>query len=691
MRSVGSYWLVAELDDSAADMRRFLGVSSESPNQGALLEVAPDALAAAPSYGVRFQAEGQRSARLTGPAAVEFLSAGSLPRPWRAYRYVPSIPLWEALALSGGALPTTAVLRLGARAARTLALAHSNGLVHAGISPASVAVGYGGPLLLGFGGVRAATSEGQPRGGCPGVVESSLPPEQARGDAPQPLGDIYALGMVLAFAATGNVPGQVDELPSPLREIVARCTAADPNARPQAATLTRELVEEPSGEWLPHAVTAAIQEQETAVRTAVEEIGQRHEAGAPSTVPSASDPRKRTTGRRRLLLGAAVGAAGVFLGGVSAYATNRQDGTSQRGGEPAPKGAAPEPLWSCGLPFKANETDMLRPPVVWDDRVAVYAAGRTLVGVDLGDGTRRWSAKGLWSRGTLQLLGEGSMLVPGKTPKVVSAESGEVEWTVSDYKRGKSTEFVAPLGSSGDVFWFLARRDGGRRDGEFEVVAYDVGERAELWRAPLTRPALGALHRQGDLLLVPEGEDALAALSLSSGKRRWTQKYPGVSWEMGGPAATTVPGGLLAVSMGAKLHLFDARTAEKRWTFEREGSQPFGAAVHRDGVLYVMNGDAAVYAVEVRTGRWKWQGGSRLQHTSSLSQPPVMLSTSGDTLITSPSSTVDAYRTDTGEVLWHFTSLGGAEDKGVSGVANGLAAGKVLVHNAGVVHALPVD
>ena len=60
-----------------------------------------------------------------------------------------------------------------------------------------------------------------------------------------PASDIYSLGAVLLYAATGNlvshVAGHPEQLPGELRPVIERCLAADPARRPTAAQLLTEL------------------------------------------------------------------------------------------------------------------------------------------------------------------------------------------------------------------------------------------------------------------------------------------------------------------------------------------------------------------------------------------------------------------------------------------------------------------
>lgn len=72
----------------------------------------------------------------------------------------------------------------------------------------------------------------------------SLPPEQASGGRPRPLGDVYALGATLAFAAAGHTAPERDELPVSIRSLIGRCLSRDPGTRPHPAELPDEFAPE---------------------------------------------------------------------------------------------------------------------------------------------------------------------------------------------------------------------------------------------------------------------------------------------------------------------------------------------------------------------------------------------------------------------------------------------------------------
>lgn len=248
-RRLGPYHLIARLapgeDDSPAAARLFLARSAGGVRT-VLISTPSAEFAHDAAYRGRFLTEAENARRLGGirplaRLAPAEISGNASALPWSAFPYRPMLPLPGALQVCGGPLPIRTVCALGAALAETLAEIHGAGLTHAGITPGTVFVTADGPWLGGFGAVRTAGPDGQTRRSLSGPAADDLPPEQAAGGRPRPLGDVYALGAVLAYAVTGRrLPG-AGELPQELRSIVLPCLAPDPADRPTAAALADGL------------------------------------------------------------------------------------------------------------------------------------------------------------------------------------------------------------------------------------------------------------------------------------------------------------------------------------------------------------------------------------------------------------------------------------------------------------------
>jgi hypothetical protein len=167
-------------------------------------------------------------------------------------------PTLAAVVTAHGPLPVNSVLTLAAGLAQALSAAHAACVVHHDLSPASVLLTADGPRLTGFGAPRT-DGHGQ---AARAVPLNFPPPERAAVAQADPASDIFNLGAVLLYAATGNLMSHfawhLDQLPGELRPVIERCMAADPARRPTAAGLVTELTAaRPHAAWPPSRIPAA--------------------------------------------------------------------------------------------------------------------------------------------------------------------------------------------------------------------------------------------------------------------------------------------------------------------------------------------------------------------------------------------------------------------------------------------------
>ncbi|MFS0696382.1 bifunctional serine/threonine-protein kinase/ABC transporter substrate-binding protein [Streptomyces nitrosporeus] len=306
-----------------------------------------------PAFRARFRREAEAAGRVTGPGVVPVTGADTeAGQPWLATEFVPGPSLAETVAAQGP-LPPGTVRTLGVRLARVLAAAHGEGLVHRDVKPGNVLLTWDGPRLIDFGiarhlGATALTATGALLG-TPGY----LAPEQAAGERSGPPCDVFALGCVLAFAATGRRPfgdgpaagvlfrtvheePRLRGLPPGLRGPVTACLAKDPGARPTARQAEELLAAfGPGTEWRVPGLSAVIAER-SAAALALPDPGPPEPSGppAPATPPAT---------RRRLLLAGAAGAVLLAGGGTAALVTARR-GTGGTSGT-----AGTLPTWTIGL------------------------------------------------------------------------------------------------------------------------------------------------------------------------------------------------------------------------------------------------------------------------------------------------------------------------------------------------------
>jgi hypothetical protein len=236
----------------------------------------------------RFVREGKLLARLAHPAIVPVHDAGVADGlPYYAMEYVEGRTLADRLA--DGPLDPAGVLALGAALLDALAAAHRQGIVHRDIKPANIFLS-GTRILLGdFGAARVDTADvALTESGALVGTPAYMAPEQLTGGAVTSRTDLYAVGMVLYEAATGNrwLPAAAPEhgdwsrVPSRLAKPLMRALAVVPDARwPDAERFRAALRRRRPG-------TALVVAAAAAVATALVVLGPRRDP-----TPSVATPR----------------------------------------------------------------------------------------------------------------------------------------------------------------------------------------------------------------------------------------------------------------------------------------------------------------------------------------------------------------------------------------------------------------
>ncbi|MEK8144827.1 hypothetical protein NKH18_34585 [Streptomyces sp. M10(2022)] len=159
-----------------------------------------------PAFRRRFQSEARTAERLAGGWVQPQLTAPGEDTQdglWTAGPYVPALTLAEAIDLTGP-LPERAVRILGAGLAETLSRVHATGAVLQGLAPGTVLLAQDGPRLTAFGPLGAAAAAEARPGGQLSVRLGYLTPEQVDGKDAGTASDLFVLGLLLAYAATGT-------------------------------------------------------------------------------------------------------------------------------------------------------------------------------------------------------------------------------------------------------------------------------------------------------------------------------------------------------------------------------------------------------------------------------------------------------------------------------------------------------
>ncbi|MGW9118131.1 protein kinase domain-containing protein [Streptomyces sp. NPDC055663] len=282
---IGPYLLIGRL--GAGGMGRVYLARSEGGRTVAV-KVVHDGFVHNPEFRRRFAQEVESARKVGGTWTAPVLDADiEGPVPWVATGYIPGPDLHAVVSGEHGPLPLASVLALANGLARALGDIHGAGLVHRDLKPSNVLLTVDGPRVIDFGIARALVTPVDGFLTRTGAVIGSpgfMSPEQVRGEPRvAPASDVFCLGTVLHYAATGRTPfGALDRgahalmfriaeeeadltgLQPPLAELVRDCLDKDPRNRPatdEIAVRTEpwSLAARPA--WLPAELLARLGSQ----------------------------------------------------------------------------------------------------------------------------------------------------------------------------------------------------------------------------------------------------------------------------------------------------------------------------------------------------------------------------------------------------------------------------------------------
>ncbi|WP_125513190.1 PQQ-binding-like beta-propeller repeat protein [Streptomyces sp. WAC 01529] len=605
---IGPYRVIREL--GAGGMGRVHLAASRSGRAVAVKVVRPE-LAADPDFRRRFKAEVDAARAVSGAFTAPVVDADPEgPQPWLATAYIPGPSLTEALE-AHGPMPEPTLRVLGGGLAEALGAIHRAGLIHRDLKPSNILLTLDGPRVIDFGISRAVdgtvlTAEGQVAG-SPGFMS----PEQSRGVELTPASDVFAFGAVLAFAATGVPPFGTG--------------AAH-------ALLYRAAYEEPQLHGVPHGllgIVTACLDKDPARRPTVDHLQAwlRPEttAGWLGAVELQVTEDQRTLqealrapllSRRRLLTGGAALAATAAAGGTVWYLRSR-DGNGEGGGGSA---ATPELDWSKELSQPAMSLSAV-------------------------------------TRSTLLCTQKAS-------GACFDRESGKLLW---EDLSGQNTDALTD-----DKRVYTVRTDG-------KVHAFDGRSGKEVWDASPAGDGAPKLDlSDGDLVMTASG-GRFQALEASSGEVRWTSRdvkegsmvlgvTPAGALLAWGSASKTNPAAMLS-----GFSALDRETGDRIWAkdlvtlYAPDGSRgepkskakPTGKV--RSKVLYAIDADMKLLAIDPDNGKTRWSEPTRLPPTNSeILGFTGALSLLGDTLFCYPSTNfggstrglLTAFDPESGKTRW---------------------------------------
>ncbi|MGK5639549.1 protein kinase domain-containing protein [Streptomyces sp. URMC 126] len=531
---LGPYRLVGVL--GAGGMGKvYLG--RDAAGATAAVKVLHPEMAHDPHMAQRFVREAQAAQAVTSAGVARVLGAWTEGgRPWIATEFLAGPTLTEAVERHGP-FDEAGVRALGAALARTLGDIHAAGLVHRDIKPSNIVLTSSGPRVIDFGIARPEHGLTLTTTGTNPVTPGYGAPEQVLGRRVGPPGDVFSLGAVLAFAATGRraydgtdvasvqykvVHEEPDlaGLTAPLHALIAPCLAREPEHRPQPALIVTAMAPPRGADrvWRRGPLAADVTRRETEARKLATLTGTTAAAPGPGL------------SRRRLVTALVAGGATVAAaGGTGAWWFLRDGGASGREaltGDPAPP---PRP-WDA-KPLTTGQYEEGRPPAeLWGPvttfpfapaplpvgALVVTMTGDGVTALDVRNGTPKWQAKsepyGRFAGGS------GIVAAPFDRGRLVGldAATGDERWSAA-------VDADHVLAMDGERVYFV---DGAAAMRPDRLGAFDLRSRTVRWTVPHPdrtpshgEPALVATGR--DRLVVHGSEGSVHALDATTGRTVW--------------------------------------------------------------------------------------------------------------------------------------------------------------------------
>ncbi|MFI6008297.1 PQQ-binding-like beta-propeller repeat protein [Streptomyces sp. NPDC051243] len=569
-------------------------------------------------FRVRFTREVEAARAVSGFYTAAVVDAD--PRaavPWLATAYVPA-PSLEEIVNECGPLPAQAVRWLAAGVAEALQSIHGAGLVHRDLKPSNVLVVEDGPRVIDFGIASGVSNTRLTMTNVAVGTPAYMSPEQAK-DSRSVTGasDVFSLGSMLVFAATGHPPfhganpvetvfmllregPDLEGLPNELRPLIESCMQMDPTARPNPADLQAQLAPHLFGSGSDDSGTASAWLPERAVS-----LIEARRGGRPATKPSSSSGRS---------------------GGRNAPAPAPAPVPPPPSHDPVVPGPQPPPV-----PVGAPDTGPVRlagaavpigpGPRVADTRAAAMQAPPPQAGL-----VASWSKPRPGVNGTDAAVGPAVPAAPPAPPEPAAGwrpwrfrMSNDVWGTPSvagDLVYVTSFEVHALDVATGrrrfktrDVAWSMAVADGRihASDGP-TLFALDSREGADLWRLQTDAWVYSLKAERGTVVTGTRG-GGVQAWDASNGQKLW--EITGAQSDFESPeAGPALYDGTVYVWQDARLRALDARTGDERWSYPIGdaascGGVPVRVAQAPDGCVYVSAG-TRVLSLEVASGRVRW-------------------------------------------------------------------------------------
>ncbi|NUR43020.1 MAG: PQQ-binding-like beta-propeller repeat protein, partial [Streptomyces sp.] len=560
-------------------------------------------------FRVRFTREVEAARAVSGFYTAAVVDAD--PRaavPWLATAYVPA-PSLEEIVNECGPMPAQAVRWLAAGVAEALQSIHGAGLVHRDLKPSNVLVVEDGPRVIDFGIASGVSNTRLTMTNVAVGTPAYMSPEQAK-DSRSVTGasDVFSLGSMLVFAATGHPPfhganpvetvfmllregPDLEGLPDELRPLIESCMQMEATGRPNPADLQAQLAPHLFGSgsddsgtasaWLPERAVGLIEARRNGRPAVKPGPGGRSGGGreAPGRIaPAPPPPSHAPAVPARVPVGAP------------------DTGPVRLAGAPVPIGPGPRVADARAAAVKAPPPEAGLVASWSKPRPGVNGADPAVpspppLAPETASGWRPWRfrmSNDVW----------GTPSVAGDLVYVTSFEVHALD--VATGRRSFKTR---------DVAWSMAVADGRihASDGP-TLFALEAREGGDLWRLQTDAWVYSLKADRGTVVTGTRG-GGVQAWEATNGRKLW--ELTGAQTDFESPeAGPALHEGTVYVWQDARLRALDARTGDERWSYPIGdaascGGVPVRVSQAPDGYVYVAAG-TRVLALDVASGHVKW-------------------------------------------------------------------------------------
>ncbi|WP_405983353.1 serine/threonine-protein kinase [Streptomyces sp. NBC_00872] len=679
--SVGGYQLLDRLGSGGMGV---VYLARSASGRQVAVKVVHAQFAQNEEFRIRFRQEVAAVRRVSGAFTASVVDADpDAGLPWMATLYVPAPTLSDRVDKQGP-LPAVEVLRLARGLVEALGDIHRVDVVHRDLKPANVLMAPDGPRVIDFGISRAVDHESLTfTGHIMGTPPFMSPEALSRPREVTAASDIFSLGALLVYAATGHGPFDaespyltmyqvvheqpvLDRVAPPLRGVVERCLDKDPSGRPDLEELARML-----GELSEEGLAAGDDAPGPAAGPS-SGPGRLRPLSTPLS-PLLSRPLSRLLrGRSSLALAAVVTVAGLGAG-VLVLAGIRDTGgpTDDRPlavpsagvgrSSPAREAALPAGWhsWELTLSGANGEPDAFTDCRAYE--LAVYCNGDRFhaARIDAASGRVDWrvpssdpgASSGIDVRAGRVLL-RGPASPDGSQRQdliVLDADTGKEIWTRRAVFTGRVAFFGRAVLSSDGI-------------GDGSLVGRDAATGAELWSTPwpgggpLCQPLVFDDAPYAACSGTPEEGTTFLRLDPGNGTPEEIIHMKGLAIAVGldgGDLIVLVPdAGAVPEERFRSLLRVDVRTGSRRTV--KLSERPVGAATLAGDRLFFVQDTGRVTAVDTTTGDRLWSEDTAVD----LLGPPIASEREGAVHLSSYSGRLVALDLRTGRKRWQTTAMG---------------------------------